>query len=415
MFRFPASVMPLSLRLLGTAAVVCAALSLVGCGGGSRAKEYQPTRMVSFGDENSAFANVTLRDENGNTKDLTGLAYTVNPVVSSARFVCTYDGRTPPTACATDNGATFVAETGGSFERRGFILYANNNYPGLTSPTPAIVSVFEKGHDATTNGSLQRSWERGYSCNTASNWVKYVALGFGFNFPNTCGSGSGAVSYAQDQAKVAQIVAQVSAHANELGEGVLVTLMGGQNDILEQYNLIKAETTDAGKAAAKAAALSTLNSRAVQLAGAVGTIVNSGAKLLIALTPDLGKSPLAAADGTADLLSELTNTFNDAFYVQNVARNYNDGRKVGGIPTRFITDSTAYVQSAAACDTATAVAFTNQVGTTPANPSVLFCTSDTLVSGAYSAVYMWADSTHISSTGHVLIGGGALNRAINQF
>jgi len=420
MFRVAASESPKSLRLLGLAAVVCSALTLVGCGGGSRAKDYAPSRMVSFGDENSAFTNVTLKDEIGADIPLVGLAYTVNSVgLLSSPIACSYAGGLTPAPCVTDYGGTFDAETGASIERRGYIRYAVANYPGQSVTFPSTVTVFEKGHDHDTSASLQRTWDRAYICTANNNWVQVVAAAFGFGFPNSCGNRSGAVSHARNGDKVADIVAQVATYRNELGDGVLVTLMGGQNDILEQYDNIKAATD---KDAAKAAAINELTARAVQLAGAVNTIVASGAKVIVALTPDLGQSPYAVTENASALLTELTDAFNNTLYIDQIARNQT-GRDVAGVNAKPYTDpltrSTSYVYNAGACDSALTKPFANEVSppapTSKPGDLVQYCTSDALVSGTTSAVYMWADAIHLAPVGHGLIGSVAYSRASNQF
>ena len=61
--------------------------------------------------------------------------------------------------------------------------------------------------------------------------------------------------------------------------------------------------------------------------------------------------------------------------------------------------STTYVNaSAAACDITEA-------------PLVQNCSTETLVSGATSANYLWADATHLSAGGQLNLGQMALSRA----
>ncbi|RTL32859.1 MAG: hypothetical protein EKK47_03785 [Burkholderiales bacterium] len=418
MFRFVPSVMPASLRRLGLVVLACSAMALAGCGGGSRAKDYAPSRMVSFGDENSAFADIYLPDANGAAQPIKGLAYSVNSVVvTDGPFVCAHSGTTPPAACTTDNGATFVADTSPA-EVNGFVLDIGNAAPAINYPS--VVTVFEKGSEQNNSSNiLQRTWKRGYLCSASNNWVKYVAMAFGFNFPNSCDSGSGAVSYAANGAHVAEIVAQVAAHQGELGDGVLVTIMGGQNDIIDLYNAVHGSPPTM----TEDQAITELKSRAAQLARAVGVIFNSGAKVIVALTPDLGQSPLATTDGTSTLLSNLTAAFNNTFYIENVARNYNDGRKVAGVNTSYITDpntrSSSYVYTTPACDSTKTVQYSNQMPSPvtsdkPAN-GVLYCTSDNLATNASVSTYIWADDRHFAPAGHVQIGSTAYNRAANQF
>lgn len=435
MFRFVPSVMPASLRRLGLVVLACSAMALAGCGGGSRAKDYAPSRMVSFGDENSAFADITLPDETGADKKLTGLAYSVNSVyIQSAVYICQYQTATSPgvpAACDASTGSSIsnitdshvIFQTASPPEFRGYRLstdLANG------APDPRVVTVYEKGTDSsnTVAGNLQRYWKRTYLCSASNNWVAYVAGAFGFSFPSSCNiSGFGAVSYAVDGYKVADIVASVATHRSELGEGVLVTIMGGQNDIIELYRAVHGGPggiNPSPTGMTEDQAVTQLKSRAAQLAGAVGVIFNSGAKVIVALTPDLGQSPLAVAEGSSNLLTNLTNAFNDTFYIENVARNYNDGRKVAGVNTRYITDptnrSSAYVYGTQLCDSTRAVPYASPAsGPTGATAGLLYCTNDTLVSGGSTSTYIWADDRHFAPAGHVQIGSTAYNRAANQF
>lgn len=410
MFRFAPSVMPASLRRLGLVVLACSAMALAGCGGGSRAKDYAPSRMVSFGDENSAFETIYLPNASGAATPLKGLAYTVNSVVTTTPLVCADSGTSSPTICSSAlNGAAFPSSP-----------TSVDNYI-LDTGFPSTVDIFARGLDTNNSAPLQQTSQRGYLCSASNNWVQYVAGAFGFRFPSSCyPSGVGAVSYAAKGAHVAEIVAQVAAHQGELGDGVLVTIMGGQNDIIDLYNAIQSATD---KNAATTAAINELKSRAVQLAGAVGVIFNSGAKVIVALTPDLGQSPLATTDGTSTLLSNLTAAFNNTFYIENVARNYNDGRKVAGVNTSYITDpntrSSSYVYTTPACDSTKTVQYSNQMPSPvtsdkPAN-GVLYCTSDNLATNASVSTYIWADDRHFAPAGHVQIGSTAYNRAANQF
>lgn len=436
MFRFVPSLTPASLRRLGLVVLACSAMALAGCGGGSRAKDYAPSRMVSFGDENSAFSDITVKDEGGNDVTLTGLAYSVNSsVILSSVLICHYQTATAPvvpTACDTSTGTSLsdlsssvTFATASPPEFRAYRL--STDHDSHNSPDPRVVTIYEKGTDASTSnpvmGDLQRYWKRTYLCSASNNWVAYVAGAFGFSFRNSCNTaGNGAVSYAADGDKVADIVAKVSAHRGELGDGVLVTLMGGQNDIVEMYRAVHggADGTNPSPSMTEDQATAQLQARAGQLAGAVGTIFNSGAKVIVALTPDLGQSPLAVTENSSGLLGRLTKAFNDSFYIENVARNYNDGRKVAGVNTYYITDpanrSTAYVYGTQVCDANRAVPFASPAsGPTSASSKLLYCASDTLATGASVSTYIWADDRHFAPAGHVQIGSAAYNRAANQF
>jgi len=89
MFRVATPAMPVTLRRFALVALACSAVMLQGCGGGNRAKAYQPGALVAFGDENSAISSQdadgysgTLTDASNSRVNLKGLTFTVNTVVS---------------------------------------------------------------------------------------------------------------------------------------------------------------------------------------------------------------------------------------------------------------------------------------------------------------------------------------------
>jgi hypothetical protein len=97
MFVTPSSFLPVTLRQVGLVTLACSALVLSACGGGDRAADYQPTSIVSFGDENSAFATATVSGGDGG--ELEGLTYAVNNLVVGSTTFCTDQIAT--TLCAT--------------------------------------------------------------------------------------------------------------------------------------------------------------------------------------------------------------------------------------------------------------------------------------------------------------------------
>lgn len=402
MFRSAATLsMPVFLRRAGLVTMACAAMTLTACGGGSRAKDYHPDRIVSFGDENSAFESIVLPTGNAaGNKTLQSLTYTVNAVLSTVTTVCV-DNATPA-ACSSDSGGSFPSTP------TSVNAYILDPVAPDTVELPSTVTVIEKGVDTGTSGALQRTMQRGYSCNAANIWIQYVAAAFGKGYPNSCGRNTGAVSYAANGADVAAIAAQVAAHRGELTKGVLVTLLGGQNDIMYIYDQVKNHGMD------DATAKSYLEGKAAELAGVVDAIVDTGARVILALPPDMGQSPQAIEDGKTVLLASLTKIFNDSLYLDHV-NSSQSGRTVAGVdPQIFMAvHSTSYNYTTPACDTTLTVPYPNEVS--PAKPAVVYCTTDRLVSGASASTYIWADKTHLSPLGHSMIGSTAYNRAANQF
>jgi len=268
-------------------------------------------------------------------------------------------------------------------------------------------------HDATNNS--QQTTDTVYSCVTSSIWVQVIAHSFGLGYKTNCPADSdGAVTYATYQARVSDVVGQVSAHRGELGSGVLVTMMAGQRDILDMYDLVQ------GGSMSQASAEAELKNRAGTLANAVKDIISTGAKVVLSLTPDLGQSPKALA-GNQALLSDLTKVFNDTLYITNLGNQ--SGRNLAGVNPEPFTEpsvrSTAYYYDAGACDQTQAKHPGDPSGAYEPNAdlAVKFCTGSTLVPdvATNTLVYMWADQTHFTPSGHGLIGSAGYNRAYNQF
>lgn len=407
MFRFAASCMPVNLRRIGLVALACSsALVLNACGGGDRAAAYNPTRMVSFGDENSLVDSYTssaiLKGADGlGGGVLKGLVYTVNTVGVATSLVCANDTATPYAGCSTTSG-TFSADTDSTIE---YFVFdpANANF----------LSAVERD----TANATQRVTDTVYSCVGSTIWTQVIAHNFRLGYQSYQGSAGqcpsdsygGAVTYATNQAKVADVVAQIAAHRGDLTKGVLVTLMAGQHDILELYALVKAGSMTEASAQAE------LRNRAATLANAVRDVISTGAKVVLALTPDLGESPKAFESGENQaLLSSLTKVFNDRLYITELGST--SGRDLAGVnPEPYTNPSTrtsSYVYRAPLCDlTATRL---------PGQPSVAaadvkYCTLATLVSGGSTSTYIWADSTHYAPLGHSIIGSAGYSRASNQF
>jgi hypothetical protein len=411
MFRFAASTLPVTLRRLGLAAMACSVAALSACGGGDRAKAYQPDRIVSFGDENSAIDSYTdtattpTLTQAGTTTGATvkGLVYTIN-TLGKVTTVCNDQGTTPAPCPASSSGLTF-GESG--------------SIPGATTYVqfPSQPSNFYTQLVRQTNPAYQQTTDIFYSCNSDTIWIQVIAHAFNRGYQTNCASDSrsGAVTYAAYQADVAAVVAQVAAHRGELGKGVLVTLMVGQWDIIELYNAVNVTHTTT-----QASAEAELKNRAATLANAVKDILSTGAKVVLALTPDLGQSPMALGGNQASLQA-LTKVFNDTLYITNLGNE--SGRNLAGVNPEPFTEpsvrSTAYYYDAAACDPAKSQHPGDPSGTPESSidayKAVLFCTGDTLVSGTSTSVYMWADNIHFTPSGHNLIGSAGYNRAYNQF
>lgn len=408
MFRFAASSMPATLNRFGLVVMACSALALSGCGGGSRAKDYVPDRVVTFGDENSAISSLDadgytssgLTDTATHHVNLKGLTYTVNSYTQDVAITCT--------------NANFVSNKCAHVDTTPAFATAATTVWNVvdTSGFPNLVTKIE--HD-TVNG-VYRTTNSGYFCSTNTIWAQVVAHGFGKGYSAQCPlDRDGAENYAAYGAKVADISAQVAAHRGSLGAGVLVTLMAGQNDILEVYAAVHAGsmTEDSANAA--------LQSRASTMASTVRDIISTGAKVALALTPDLGESPKAYTGGEdRALLTRLTKVFNDKLYITELGNT--SGRSLAGVNpepyTNTGTRSASYVYQTPVCNLASVVRpdGATVISTDPDyNVRVKYCNNSTLVTNGSTSTYIWADDVHFAPVGHALIGSAMATRVANQF
>lgn len=418
MFRVAASESPKSLRLLGLAAVVCSALTLVGCGGGSRAKEYAPQRLVAFGDENSlieTYSSASLNPAGSSEKAVQGLAYTMNSVVLTDRLHCT--DLTATTACVSASALTdSVTDFDGHPITTSHSYYFDATNSGVLENILTRVEIGQ-GTVASTLTPLKRSTNVIYACASSTNWVQVVAHAFNLGFASLCPLDRvGAETYAAYGATVQTVAAQVSSNMNRLGDGTLVTIMAGQHDVLELFALVKAQTLSLADAQAQ------LQVRAGALAEVVRSIIRTDAKVLLALTPDLSESPYPVAQGLTEgerqSLKALVKAFNERLYIRELGNE--SGRSLAGInPDAFLnptTRSTSYNYADTSCDfTKVLRPDGSTIGSGDADYTrrVRYCTNEALRST--SAIYMWADETHLTPTGHNLIGSSAFSRAANQF
>jgi phospholipase/lecithinase/hemolysin len=246
-------------------------------------------------------------------------------------------------------------------------------------------------------------------CVASPLWTQYVAQVYGFYFAQ-CNPGGIASPQSKilavPGAKTTDLPGQIDQflQTDSFRADDLVTVMMGVNDILELYR----QYPNASEAALTAAA----EQRGTDLAQQVNRIANAGAKVLISTIYDVGLSPYAGIERTnhvdidrAGLMSRLTDRFNTKLRVAIL----NDGHKIGLILTNELILSIAQFPAQSnyanisdpACDLIKA-------------PSVLDCTTSTLVDGGSGDVWLWADLTHLSPGGQLIIGQTASVRALNN-
>ncbi|MFM2342601.1 MAG: hypothetical protein RLZZ592_2254 [Pseudomonadota bacterium] len=251
-------------------------------------------------------------------------------------------------------------------------------------------------------------------CATYPVWPQVVASGYGLVFPECNTSGvltTSAEMKAKAGAKVADVVSAVAAYQASTGfaRTTLVTLMVGQNDILEAYSSWVAGTLSRDQAKAQVAA------RGATLGALVNTITASGngGRVLYATPPNLGYSPFAASEvassGSEDrrtMLRELTTSFIEAMRV--VVTN-------NGQYAALITGDELLV-SMATTTTLSTYSLTNNTDPACTVTPLTSCTVSTLVSGAAGSgtTYLWADLQVPGPNWQARVGSAALSRARNN-
>lgn len=432
MSRFARRFLPLSLRQWGLVALASSAVALTACGGGSRAKPYQPGAVVTLGDESSAISDPVV---NGSIS-VAGLTYAVNPLSVSITGYCIDQ---TDTACVAADYLTDVKEP---------ITITSTGY-FMFDPVNAynVVTRLDKGSadSITTPGNypaIKRTSTLTYACNGASIWNQVVAHGLRLGYRSKCSTDyDGGTNYAANGAKVADVATQVQTAiaAGKLGSGVLVTLWVGQNDLLEIYNSATYGTLDAK--------LTEAANRANSLASSVITLLNTGAKVVVAGVPGLEYSPALTSTGAMatsttlagsstcsigrsdsvtvlcnNAMSQLVTMFNNTLTIGNKDRGIKgladytfSGRQLAFVDsqalTRLYASTTGYSANARICDAAKMVSPDG----TLSSSTLLNCNANTLVSTLNASATLWADDTHPGPVIQSIVGSKGYSLVTNQF
>jgi hypothetical protein len=269
--------------------------------------------------------------------------------------------------------------------------------------------ITAQGSKYTVNGlKTDANGVKSLNCDINGIWVQRLASSFGLVFPE-CNPNSlpdlRSRIYAQAGTKVADLAAQVDQHlaTDTFSSKDLVTLLTGQNDVLEQYAQYPGMQ--------KAQLLSNVYEAGLALARQVSRIADAGGTVLVSTVPDLAYSPFAIAENTdtgdnqrGALLGELVAKFNEGLRV-GIARE--SGEQVAIMLTDELVQAMAKFPVsyggmtnviAPVCDKALAA-------------TVDLCTTDTLVTGGDALKYLWADDKHLSPNGHIYLGSLAGTRS----
>lgn len=336
MHRFFPPALSTTVRRLGVVAVSCLALAtLASCGGGTQAKKFEPQSLVVFGDEFSL----------------------VKP-----------------------NGA----------------MYASSEFVANSTTT--------------------------YSCTAHPIWVLYFANSLGFSFNNECTNWNNytrsAVMLANDPQDVslnvadptdsASVASATTAVANaganavlttinnnlgRLNDTTLVTVSVGRADIVRAYQTYLASPDSATLSSLK----STLDTLGKNFSAGLRPMVQTGARVMLVLAPNLGASPLGKGDTAnlqrnKDALQALSQAFNQGVELGASIAGFT-GQQISLVRLDQITDVIAANPATYGLTNVDASACVSPAASAPL---CLDATASLVASDALTT-YMWADPTHVNT------------------
>lgn len=269
------------------------------------------------------------------------------------------------------------------------------------------------GHKYSENATVGQG-DPTVICASNPIWIQTVATLYGLVFPE-CNTGSTQASSPPSRIRAAfgagayDLGAQIDAQVSDsgLGTGDLVTVLVGENDVINQYLQYPVLSETQITANVEAAGAETGRQ--------VNRIAGTGAKVLLATILDTGSSPFGLAEKAAHadtdraaLLSRLTTRYNASMR----ATITNDGRVIGLVLfDELVATLVRFPGLDNFTDLVDPVCDLTKSQLIP--PSILDCSQDTLVDGG-STSYLWADDRHIGASAHNLLGGLGTSRAQNN-
>jgi outer membrane lipase/esterase len=257
--------------------------------------------------------------------------------------------------------------------------------------------------DTTTSPPTESTTE--LDCTRNPIWIQTVAKSFGLAFDRCLGTATTATGQvlARPGQKVADLPAQLAAVQGAAFNGNdLALMLVGMNDILELYARYPTEPS--------ATLIEEARTRARAYGERINALAQSGPAVVVLTVPDLGLTPFARAQNTATgdpnrskLLTQLTDAFNSRMSVTLI----NDGRLIGLVFADIETQNMFRFPGN--------FALTNVLDAACQSTAVLpDCRTNTLVSGATAAGYMWADDLRPGPTVQTRLGTVAEFRAKNN-
>ena len=200
---------------------------------------------------------------------------------------------------------------------------------------------------------------------------------------------------------VTQVSNYLSAHGS-FNSNQLVLVNGGANDVLVAAQIIAANPTNVSVIATEEAAV---EQAAIDLAGAIGTILQHGAtKVVVSNVPDIGVTPegVSSSDGGA-LLTSLSSGFNTALTtaltsagIQNKVIMVDAFGFLDGVVQNFHADGFSVGNTGTGCN------LTELAAANPQLASSLFCSPDVYTVAGADQSYVFADLIHPTTRTHAL-------------
>jgi len=316
-------------------------------------------------------------------------------------------------ACGVLLAAALTASCGGGSQQSTFtasrlIAFGDETSVLDDSTTPGNARKY------SVNGTLS-STDPTIDCTQNPTWVQSLAGHYGLTFPQCVGGIVGAPASrirATFGAKAADLAAQIDAQQNESGmtTGDLATVLVGGNDVIEQYLQYPAISEPQLTANVQAAG--------AEVGRQVNRLVTFDVRVVVSTTPDVGYTPFAVNELATHVDTDrqaLLKRLNLAFNSSLRSTIANDGRHIGLVTMDELVETVGtfvgvdgFINSTVgACDL-------NQSLLTP--PSILDCSDLTLIPGATSLTYLWADDRHLSYGGQAVLANLAISRVtINPF
>ncbi len=251
-----------------------------------------------------------------------------------------------------------------------------------------------------------------------NNWTQQLAATYGITLTARSAGGS---SYAQGNARVAAkpdaagnastptVVEQIDAFlaAGSFKDSDVVVVGAGTADVIAEMAAVTAGSQT------PAQMLANLQDAGRALGAQTERLVQAGAKHVVVVGAyNLGRSPWAAGIGQADLLTQASSKFNEAFLVRIVNLGTNVLYVDAAYYFNLVTSSpSSYAFNDATNPVCTSVDAGNGIGIGAGQVNSARCTPSTLLPGVsdYSK-YVFADRVYVTPAAHRLFGTYAYDR-----